>query len=196
MTNVAKTEKNVVVNEYAASLSKRYDDELKNNKAAASLGFISKCALTVSQKSVYDMLKKSEVKTDFAQDSVQAGSSFDMKALDTFASMMQFASGAITVDKLKSNVEEVFRTLVLFKKNNEEFCADDITLALDKTLKVAKERQHLYYRRTTHFGSAKRHACMNMRAIVALNLVTPVSKTKYKVNDNAVMKAIEARLAA
>jgi hypothetical protein len=187
---------NVEINAYALSLSARYDAELKNNKSANSLNFISKCALVVKQDAVAAMLKACEVKTDFAQDSVQANSAFCMKALENCAHMLEFAVNARNVDKLKSNVEEVLRTLVNFKKNNEQFSASDIEIALDKNVKVAKERAHLYYRRKDHFASAKRHASMNMRALVALNLLKAVSKDKYAVNDNVLMQAIEARFAA
>jgi hypothetical protein len=186
----------VAVNAYALSLSARYDTELAAKKSANSLNFISKCALVVSQKSVADMLAACEVKTDFAQDSVQANSAFCMKALENCAHMLEFAANTRNVDKLKSNVEEVLRTLVNFKKNNEQFSASDIEIALDKNIKVAKERVALYYRRKDEFSSAKRHASMNMRALVALNLLKAASKDKYTVNDNAIMQAIEARFAA
>jgi hypothetical protein len=185
-----------VLNAYALSLSARYDAELKNNKSANSLNFISKCALVVTQESVAKMLSDCEVKTDFAQDSVQANSAFCMKALENCAHILEFAAERRTVDKLKSNVEETLRTLTNFKKNNEQFSASDIEIALDKNIKVAKERAHLYFRRKDTFSSAKRHASMNMRALVALNLLKATSKDKYVVNDNAIMKAIEARLTA
>ncbi len=187
---------NVEINEYALSLSARYDAELKNNKCAASLNFISKCALVVKQQHVADMLARCEVKKDFAQDSVQANSAFDMKALENCAHILEFAVNARSIDKLKSNIEETLRTLVNFKRANEEFEANDITIALDKNIKVSKERAHLYYRRKDVYSSAKRHTSMNMRAIVALNLLKPVSKNKYIVNDNEIMQAIEARFAA
>lgn len=187
---------NTAVNAYALSLSARYDVELKNEKSANSLNFISKCALVVSQEKVAAMLAACEVKTDFAQDSVQANSAFCMKALENCAHMLEFAVSARDVNKLKSNVEETLRTLVNFKRANEHFSASDIEIALDKNIKVAKERQHLYFRRKDVFSSAKRHASMNMRALVALNLLKAVSKDKYSVNDNAIMQAIEARLTA
>ncbi|MBX5130790.1 hypothetical protein HJB53_30330 [Rhizobium lentis] len=186
----------VAVNAYAMSLSLRYDAEVKNAKSASSLNFISKCALVVSQKSVAEMLAACEVKTDFAQDSVQANSAFCMKALENCAHILEFAVNARNVDKLKSNVEEVLRTMINFKKNSEQFAASDIEIALDKNIKVAKERAHLYFRRKDVFSSAKRHASMNMRALVALNLLKAVSKDKYEVNDNALTQAIEARFAA
>lgn len=184
------------INAYALSLSARYDAEVKNAKSASSLNFISKCALVVTQEKVAAMLTECEVKTDFAQDSVQANSAFCMKALENCAHMLEFAVEARTVDKLKSNVEETLRTLINFKKNNEQFSASDIEIALDKNIKVAKERQHLYFRRKDVFSSAKRHASMNMRALVALNILKAVSKDKYVVNDNSIVRSIEARLSA
>lgn len=186
----------VVINAYALSLSARYDAELKNNKSTNSLNFIAKCALVVKQDAVAEMLKTCEVKTDFAQDSVQANSAFCMKALENCAHILEFAVDRRNVDKLKSNVEETLRTLVNFKKANEQFSASDIEIALDKNIKVAKERAHLYFRRKDVFSSAKRHASMNMRALVALNLLKSVSKDKYTVNDNEIMQKIEARLTA
>ncbi|WP_276122696.1 hypothetical protein [Pararhizobium qamdonense] len=184
------------VNAYALSLSARYDVELKNAKSANSLNFISKCALVVSQEKVATLLANCEVKTDFAQDSVQANSAFCMKALENCAHMLEFAVDARNVDKLKSNVEETLRTLINFKKANEQFSASDIEIALDKNIKVAKERAHLYFRRKDVFSSAKRHASMNMRALVALNILKSASKDKYTVNDNDIVKAIEARFTA
>ncbi|TDW20439.1 hypothetical protein EV128_12569 [Rhizobium azibense] len=184
------------INAYALSLSARYDAELKNEKSANSLNFISKCALVVSQEKVAAMLAACEVKTDFAQDSVQANSAFCMKALENCAHILEFAVDARNVDKLKSNVEETLRTLINFKKNNEVFKASDIEIALDKNIKVAKERAHLYYRRRDVFSSAKRHASMNMRALVALNILKATSKDCYTVNDNEIVQKIEARLSA
>jgi hypothetical protein len=184
------------INAYALSLSARYDTELKNDKAANSLNFIAKCALVVKQQHVADMLARCEVKTDFAQDSVQANSAFDMKALENCAHILEYAVNMRDMSKMKSCVEEVLRTLVNFKKNNEVFCADDIKIALDNKLKVTKERAHLYFRRKTAYSSAARHASMNMRALVALNILKSTSKDKYTVNDNEIMKAIEERLSA
>lgn len=188
--------KNVAINAYALSLSARYDAEVKNAKNAASLAFISKCALVVKQDKVADLLKSCEVKTDFAQDSRQANSMFDMKALENCAHILEFAVSARDVNKLKSNVEECLKTLILFKKNNEALTLADFEIALNKEIKVAKERAHLYYRRKDIFASAKRHAQMNMRALQALNIVKATSKDKYVVNDNELVKLIEARFAA
>lgn len=183
------------INDYAASLSSRYDEEKKNEKHVASLAFISKCALVVSQEHVFNMLKSCAVATDFAQDSRQANSKFDMKALENCAHILEFAVNARNADKLKSNVEECLRTLINFKKNNEQIAMSDFEAALNKDVKIAKERAHLYYRRRDAFSSAKRHAQMNMRAMQALNLVKSVSKDRFTVNDNELTSAIEARFA-
>lgn len=188
--------KNAQINAYAASLNARYDAELKNEKSATSLAFITKCSLVVSQESVFNLLKKCEVAENFAQDSKQANSQFCMKSLENCAHMLEFAASRRNVDDLKSNVEECLRTVLLFKNNNEEITLNDLKIVLDNTVKVAKERAHLYYRRKTAFSSAARHASMNMRALVALNIVKAVSKDKYRVNDNDLVSMIAARFAA
>lgn len=184
-----------VINAYAQSLSDRYDVEVKNNKSANSLNFISKCALVVQNSDVAAMLERCEVAKTFAEDKKIANYMFDMKALENTAHMIEFAVNKRDVSKLKSNVEEVLRTLVNFYKNNEQFEAKDIEIALDKDIKVDKSRAHLYFRRKDAYDSAKRHTSMNMRALLALNLLKAVSKDKYTVNDNEIMSAIAARFA-
>ncbi len=188
--------KTAQINEYAAQLNVRYDAEKINNKSATSLAFITKCSLVCSQESVFNLLKKCEVAADFALDSKQANSQFCMKSLENFAHMLEFAVSRRNVDDLKSNVEECLRTVLLFKQNNEEITLNDLKIVLDNTVKVSKDRAHLYYRRKAAFSSAARHASMNMRALVALNVVKAVSKDKYKVNDNDIVSMIAARFAA
>jgi hypothetical protein len=187
---------NVTLNKYAASLSARYDEELKNDKSSASLNFIKKCTLVVSQQKVADLLERCEVVADFAHDKKQADDKFDMKALENVADVLSFVIDQKKIEDLKSCVEECIRTLANFKKNDEKnIRLSDFEIALNKDLKVAKERVHLYYRRKTAYSSAKRHATMNMRALAAINVVSQLSRDTYAINDNEIVQAIVARFA-
>jgi hypothetical protein len=187
---------NAQINKFAASLNKRHDEEKKNNKASASLRLIEKCTLVVSQKAVCDLLERCEVSADFAHDKKQADDKFDMKALENVADVLKFVTDQAKIDELKSCVEECIRTLVLFKKNDvANIRLADFEAALDSNVKIAKEKQHLYFRRKKAFSSAKRHATMNMRALAAINAVKQLSRDTYAINDNEITQKLVAAFA-
>jgi hypothetical protein len=194
MTEVTKNNE-VKINAYAADLNKRYDDELKNGACAASLKFITDVTLTVSQKSVAALLKKSNVSEVFSHDKRVENKYMCMKAINSVDSLLKFATRD-DVKHLKSNLEEVLRTLVNFKNANVNFTVRDIEDSLNASAKIDDTKKALIYQRRTQFANYARHANMSMRALHALNLIEQKNKTEYAVNNNAIFALIEAKLSA
>lgn len=194
MTEVAKNNE-IKINAYAADLNKRYDEEKLNNACAASLKFITDCTLTVSQKSVAALLKKSSVNEAFSHDKRVENKFMCMKAINSVDSLLKFATND-NVKSLKSNLEEVLRTLINFKNASQNFTLRDIEDCLNASAKISDEKKALIFQRRTQFANYARHANMSMRALHALNLVEQKNKTEYAVNNNAIFALIEAKLTA
>jgi hypothetical protein len=185
----------VIANAIAVSLSKRFDEEKLNAAHANSLNFISRCALTVQSESVFALLTASAVNVDFAHDKRVEGKKMCMKAIDSVNSLLQFATRD-NVKTLKSNVEECLRTIINFKNAKRTFTTRDLEDCLNASAKIADDKKALIYQRRTQFDAFNRHALMTLRALHALNLVTVKSKSEFEVNDNALMQALEKKIAA
>jgi len=194
MTNEAKNNE-VKINAYALDLSKRHDEEKSALACAASLKFIESAIITVSQKSVAALLKKSAVSEVFSHDKRIENKFMCMKAINSVDSLLKFATRD-DVRHLKSNLEEVMRTLINFKNANMTFTLRDIEDTLNASAKIDDTKKAVIYQRRTQFANYARHATMSMRALDALNLIERKNKTEYAVNNNAIFALIEAKLTA
>ena len=184
------------LNVFAQSFVSRRASEVDNNMCAASLKMLDKAALIVSQKKVADFLKKSNVRSDIAQDSRIANKMICVKALNRAINILNFAMNA-SAAKLNECEDACVRTMLLHAKHSEAFDIADFDTALDATVTVADERKHLFYKRKSHFAAINRHSQMTMRALSALNCVAyDANARKYRMNDNAITQALRERLAA
>ena len=158
---------------------------------------LEKTATFFAQQTVADFLVKLEVAEDFANKSALSNERFDVYAIDSMCSIMQFALNAISIDSLKTNVREVIHTAIKLDEANLTFTQDDACIALDKSMKITdKEKTKCYVRRATHFDSAKRHAQMTINALVALNAISATQRNVYKLNDNELVTRLKERFAA
>jgi hypothetical protein len=198
MSNAKNTAKNEVINAHVASLKARHASETKNNADASALKFIDDCTFTCSISEVHDMLKACEVSENFAQDKRISNKEMCMKAINSVDSILRFVFNDKHFTRntaLKSNVEECVRTVINFKNAQTPMTARDLEDCLNASAKISDDKKALIYQRATQFGAFKRHAQMTERALHALGILKQVNKA-YVINDNAILKALEAKLSA
>lgn len=188
----------VVVSAYAASVSKRYDLEVKNEADKAALKFLTDCAMTVQNEKVAKLLESCKVDVDFAHNSRIERKMMCMKAINSLDHVVKFATNEnFAISSLKSNLEECLRTLLNFGAAKRNVTLNDFDDCLNASVKIDEARKALIFQRKTQFGAHRRHAEMSMRAFDALKLIVSVNKREYRVNtESKLYKLLEKRFAA
>jgi len=188
----------IKISAFSASLNARHAREVANQADATSLKFLLDCSFTCNIADVAALLTQCNVNENFAQDKRICNKEFDMKAINSIDSILRYAFNDThfkSNNKLKSNIEEVLRTVINFKNAKRDITMRDIEDCLNAEAKINDDRKSLIYQRSTQFAAFKRHAQMTERALSALNILKAENRV-FKINNNALLKKLEKKLVA